>query len=124
MIMRMALDPSSDEGKRIHKELRDLLEAAAVQQAQSSVEKRHPKASVVPVSSAHGAPEGHPVQSGLRPAENGAAPGREPSLARSRFVRNHNANQARAARRLEPGMANSDQLYTGNSDPDDHGRQP
>jgi hypothetical protein len=92
MIMRMAPEPLSDEGRRIHKELRDLLEAAAVQQAQSSVEKRHPKASIMPVSSAHGAPEGHPAQSGLRPTKNGVAPGREPSLARSRFVGNHNGN--------------------------------
>jgi hypothetical protein len=100
------------------------MEGAAVQQVQSLVEKRHPKASIVPVSSAHGAPEGHPAQSGLRPTENGVAPGREPSLARSRFIGNHNANQARAAQRLEPGMANGDQLYTDNSDPDDHSRQP
>jgi hypothetical protein len=75
MIMRMAPEPSSDEGRHIHKELRDLLEAVAVQQAQSSVEKQHPKASIVLVSSAHGAPEGHPAQSGLRPAKNGVAPG-------------------------------------------------
>jgi hypothetical protein len=59
MIMRTALEPSTDEGKRIHKELQDLLEAAAVQQAQNSAKRRHPKASVVHIFSTHGATEGH-----------------------------------------------------------------
>jgi hypothetical protein len=31
MIMRMAPEPSTDDGKRIHQELRDLLETMAMQ---------------------------------------------------------------------------------------------
>ena len=59
MIMQTAPEPSTDEGKRVHKELRDLLEAVVVQQAQSSMERRHPEVSVIHISSACGAPEGH-----------------------------------------------------------------
>ena len=65
MIMRTAPEPSTDKGKRIHQELRDLLETVAVQQAQSSMERQHPEASFVHISSAHGAPEGHHVSSEL-----------------------------------------------------------
>jgi hypothetical protein len=58
MIMRMAPEPSTDEGKRVHQELRDLLETATVQLAQSSIERRHPPASFAHISLARGAPEG------------------------------------------------------------------
>jgi hypothetical protein len=34
MIMRMSPEPSIDDGKRIHQELRDLVETTVVQQAQ------------------------------------------------------------------------------------------
>jgi hypothetical protein len=39
LIMRMATEPSTNKGKRIHQELQDLLETTAVQQAQSSTER-------------------------------------------------------------------------------------
>jgi hypothetical protein len=58
MIMRTAPKPSTDEGKHIRQELRDLLETTAMQQTQSSVERWHPEASFVHISLAHGAPRG------------------------------------------------------------------
>jgi hypothetical protein len=39
MIMRMAPESSTDEGKRVHQELWDLLETIAVQQVQSTAER-------------------------------------------------------------------------------------
>ena len=57
--MQMAPEPSTDEGKRVHKELRDLLETMAVQQAQSSVERQHPEASLMHISFTRGTPEGY-----------------------------------------------------------------
>jgi hypothetical protein len=65
MIMWTAPEPSTDEGKRIHQELRGLLETVMVQQTQSSIERRHPKASFVHISSAHSAPVGHHTSSAL-----------------------------------------------------------
>ena len=59
MIMRMALEPSTNEGKRVHKELQGLLETMVVQQAQSSVERRHPEAILVHITSAHNTLNGH-----------------------------------------------------------------
>lgn len=62
MIMRSVLEPISDEGKRIHKELHGLLEAAAVQQVASSTDRRWPRASAGPSSYGHGAPSRHRVE--------------------------------------------------------------
>ena len=73
MIMRMAPVPSIGEGKLVHQELRDLLETTAVQQAQSSAERRHPEASLVHITSTCGAPEGHHEPSELRPGDGGVA---------------------------------------------------
>ena len=73
MIMRTAPEPLTYDKKHVHKELRDLLETTTVQQAQSSVGRRHPKASLVHISSAHGAPEGHRALDLLQLEDDGAA---------------------------------------------------
>ena len=65
MIMWMAPEPSTDEGKRVHQELHDPLETMAVQQAQSSMERQYPKASLVHISYMHGALEGYHTPSML-----------------------------------------------------------
>jgi hypothetical protein len=46
---------------------------------------------------------------------------REPSLARSRYVGNHNASLAQGARCPRPDLAGKDMPYYGDSDPDNHG---
>ena len=98
MIMRTAPEPSTDKGKRIHQELRDLLETVAVQQAQSSTKRRHPEASFIHISLARGAPEGHDAPSILQLDNDGTTHRQEPSPVRSHHVENHNACLARGAR--------------------------
>jgi hypothetical protein len=68
-----------------------MLETMAVHQAQSSMERRHPEASLVHISSPRGAPEGHHVPSELRPDDGGVVHRQEISPARSRYIRNFNA---------------------------------
>jgi hypothetical protein len=120
----MAPEPTSDKGKRIHRELRDLLEAAVVQQAQSSVERRHPEASVVTISTARSAPKGHHAPTILQPekGQSGAHVGALPSA--RPFVMNRDAHPTQGARRGEPNLANIDHQHYGDSDPDNHGRHP
>ena len=80
MIMRTAPEPSTDEGKRVHQELRDLLETAVGQQAPSSMKRRHPKVSFIHISSAHSGPDGHHTPSVLHLGDGTTAYRREPSL--------------------------------------------
>ena len=63
MILQTTPEPSTDEAKRVHQELRDLLGTAVMQQAQSSMERWHPKASFVHISC--GSLEGHHTPSML-----------------------------------------------------------
>ena len=72
----------------------------------------------------HGTPEGHHAPSMLWPGDGGTTCGREPSPARNRYVRNHNACPTQGARRLGPDLAGKDQPHYGDSDPDNHGRYP
>jgi hypothetical protein len=102
MIMWTAYEPSTNEVKRVHQELRNLLETVVVQQAQSFVERRHPKASLVHISLAHGALEGNRVPSALRPNDGDAAHRWERSPARSCHVENHNAHPTQGARCPRP----------------------
>jgi hypothetical protein len=97
MIMRTAYEPSTNEGKRVHQELQNLLETVVVQQAQSFMERRHPKASLVHISLAHGALKGNRVLSMLRLNDGDAAHRWEPSPALSRHVKNHNAHPTQGA---------------------------
>jgi hypothetical protein len=55
------------------------------------MERWHPEASLVHISSVRGAPEGHYAPSMLRLGDGGAVRRREPSLARSRYIGNFNA---------------------------------
>ena len=117
MIMRMAPKPSTDQGKHVHQELGDLLEATVVQQAQSSVERRHPEASLVHISPAHGA---H-TPSVLWPSDGYTAHRREPSLACSHYIRDHNVHLTQGTRCPGLDWVGKDQLHYGDSDPDNHG---
>lgn len=103
MIMRSALELSSDEGRRIHKELQGLLEAAAVQQAASSVERRRPEASAEPTLCCRGTPSEHRVEVGAPSHRNGVGYGRKISPACSRFCGNRHARLAPDATRRELG---------------------
>jgi hypothetical protein len=121
MIMQTAPEPSTDEGKHVHQELRDLLETTAVQQAQSFAERRHPEASLVHISSACGAPKGHHAPSELQLDDGGVVHRREISPACSRYIRNFNAHPTQGARRPGPDCAGKDLLHYGASDQDNHG---
>ena len=48
MLVRAMPEPSTTEGRRVHGELRDLLETAAVHQAESSASRRHGATSDLP----------------------------------------------------------------------------
>ena len=50
MLLRTMPEPSTLEGRRVHGELRDLLETAAVQQAESSASRWHGGASNLPAA--------------------------------------------------------------------------
>ena len=50
MLVCAMLEPSTMEGRRVRGELRDLLETAAVQQAESSASRRHGGASNLPTA--------------------------------------------------------------------------
>jgi len=50
MLVRAMPEPSTMEGRRVHGELRDLLETAAVQQAESSASQRHGGFSKLPAA--------------------------------------------------------------------------
>ena len=88
------------------------------------MERWHPEASLVHISSARGTPKGHHVPSMLRPDDGGVVCKWEPSLVCSCYVGNHNARLTRGARRPGPDSADKDQLHYGDSDPDNHGRHP
>jgi hypothetical protein len=124
MIMRMAPEPSIDDRKRIHKELRDLLETTMVQQAQSSTKRWHPKAGLVHISSTCGAPKGYHVPSILWRGDDAVEQWQEPSLVRSRYIRNHDARPVQGARRLWQDLAGQDLSHYGDNDSDNHGRHP
>ena len=85
------------------------------------MERQHFKASVLHISSMHGAPEGHHTPTMLWTKDDRATCMREPSPLRSRYVRNHNAHPAQGARHPEPDQVNRDWLHYGDSDPDNHG---
>ena len=50
MLVRAMPEPSTAEGRRVRGELRDLLETAAVQQAESSASRRHGGVSNLPTA--------------------------------------------------------------------------
>ena len=50
MLVHAMPEPSTTEGRRVHGELRELLETAAVQQAESSASRRHGGVSNLPVA--------------------------------------------------------------------------
>jgi hypothetical protein len=124
MIIRMAPEPSTDEGKRVHKELQDLLEITVVQQAQSYAKRRYPEASLVHISSAHGATEGYHAPSILQHHDDMAVCRWKPSPAHSHYVRNHNARSVQGARHHGPHLVGRDLPHYRDSDPDNHGRHP
>ena len=121
MIMQTTPEPSIDEGKHVHKELRDLLETIVVQQAQSSTERWHPKASLMHISSTHGALEEYHAPSILRHGDDVVALRWEPSPAHSRYVKNHNAHPVQGDRHPGQDPAGMDLPYYGDSDLDNHG---
>jgi hypothetical protein len=86
------------------------------------MERQHPDASFMHISSAHGAPEAHRAPSVLRLDDGDAAHRRDPSLARSRHVGNHNACPTQGVGCPGPNWAGKDQLHYRDSDPDNHGQ--
>jgi hypothetical protein len=65
-------------------------------------------ASLVHISSARGAPEGHHMPSMFRPGDGGAVHRREPSPARNRYIGNHNARPTQGAKRPGPNLVGKD----------------
>jgi hypothetical protein len=124
MTMQTVLEPSTDEGKHVHQELRGLLETVAVQQSQSSTERRHPEANFIHISLVLSAPKGHHAPSMLWLGDGGTTRRREPSPARSRYIGNFNAHPTQGARRLRPDWVGKDQLHYGHSDSNNHDRHP
>jgi hypothetical protein len=124
MIMWTVPEPSNNGGKHVHQELGDLLETVMVQQAQSSIERWHPETNLVHISFACGTPKGYHTPSMLWPSNDGATHRREPSLARSRYVGNHNARLAQGTRHSGPDLASKDLPYYGESDLDNRGWHP
>ena len=100
------------------------METAAIQQAQSFVERRHPEARPMHISSTCGILEGYHAPSILRPGDGGMVRKRETSPTRSRYVGNHNARPTQGARCPGLDLVGKDQLHYGDSDPDNHGRHP
>jgi hypothetical protein len=79
MTMRTVPEPSTDEGKRVHQELRGLLETTAVQQSQSSTERWHLEANFIHISLALSTPKGNHAPSMLWLGDGGTTRRREPS---------------------------------------------
>lgn len=119
MIMLLALEPSSDEGKHIHKELQGLLEVATMQQATSSAERRWPDANAGLGSCGHGASSGPRAEVGARPAGNETSHGREVSPAHSRFCGNCQACSASNVQHCELGPVGRDWPRGSSTEPRD-----
>ena len=88
------------------------------------MERQHPKASVVPISTTRGTPKGHHAPSKLRPKEDGAACRQEPSPVCSLFVENNHACLVQGIRHREPDLANGDQEPYSDSDLYNNDRHP
>ena len=86
MLVRAMPEPSTTEGRRVRGELRDLLETAAVQQAESSASRRRDAVSDLP-----SAPHRRDREASVRPE-----PARAPTINRVPSVHDRLDNQREA----------------------------